>query len=225
MFRLAKQKGGDAEDDPSLLHPLFARLPPLFADTPHQPSAPVSEERVGSDNFDEPNPYDPIPISRIFNITDELMARFPWDGPIMRGKEVLGPGSAIRTYENELTMGNGEWSLKAAEAMVDVDVMMSGGTEPDEESEEEDEILPSKKVGRPAIRRGKGSGMTLAVGIAVVGIGIALYGFKAGGSGAGWSAWWAMVVRSWAGKHGLEETARSWRKVLGNLGRGVRDVM
>lgn len=221
MFRLAKLKGEDAEDDPSLLHPLFARLPPLFADTPDQPEYQVSAEKGGSDSYDDPNPYDPIPISHVFSIADELMARFPWDGSVMRGNEVLGPGSTIRTYANEDLVQQGEWSLKAAEAMVDVDVMMPGGTEPDEEEEEAE---PLKKVQKIRRRSNKG-GLTIAVGIAVVGVSIALYGFKAGGSRAGWVGWWATVIKSWAGKSSWEETVIDWRKVLGNVMKSVREVM
>ena len=222
MFRLAKQMGEDAEDDPSLLHPLFARLPPLFADTPDQPLASEPDENVESGNHDEPNPYTPIPISQIFAITDELMARFPWDGSMMRGEEVFGAGSAIRTYERESLVEQDEWSLAAAEAMVDVDVVMPGGTEPDEEEGEELPPQMTRKVTRRRINR---SGVALAAGVALLGIGIAVYGFKANGSRPGWVGWWTTVWKSWAGKNGLEESFGAWRRVLRYVGRSLKEVL
>jgi hypothetical protein len=105
MLQLAKKLGSEAMDDPSLLHPLFARLPPLFPDTPSE-STPVAKEiNVSADAIkeDDANPYEPIPLSRIFELADELMTRFPWDSEDIRGREIMGTGSVVSSYAGKLT--------------------------------------------------------------------------------------------------------------------------
>lgn len=197
----------EAHDDPSLLHPLFARLPPLYTDTPDQPTPPPpappgsrptrsrkprggsrsasrsrsrsrrrnekltpSEEKPAGDldekaaikeqldrsttlapetpdeksyllggpilaelepraeaiitdtltwtdgellesvevdvdtppaRDEEANPFSPLILSEVFQLADSLMAKYPFDGPEVRGLEVLGPGSVVRTFDWE----------------------------------------------------------------------------------------------------------------------------
>lgn len=198
----------EAHDDPSLLHPLFARLPPLYPDTPDQPTPPPlappgsrptrstkrrggsrsvsrsrsrsrrrkekltpSEEQPSAGELDEKaaikeqldrsttlapdtpdeksslldgpilaelepraeaivtdtltwtdgelletmevdvdtppareeeaNPFSPLILSEVFQLADELMEKYPFDGPEVKGLEVLGPGSVVRTFDWE----------------------------------------------------------------------------------------------------------------------------
>jgi len=222
MFGLARTMGPEAEDDPSLLHPLFSRLPPLVADTPGDEDAlgPGSADlgqnagQQGGTYDDERNPYDPIPISRIFQITDDLLARHPWDGPIIRGKEIMGPGSVVYTYENEHLVKEDKWDLQVAERMANKEVILPGATMPDEQEEEEP---PKRTPRRRPLKRRQQKQVAVALGVVVVGVGIALYGWRAGGSKAGWTGWWAAVMRSWVGR-------RTWERGQGVLGR-VEDML
>lgn len=50
---------------------------------------------------EEANPFSPLRLSEVFKLADELMEKYPWDGPDVRGMEVLGPGSCVRTFEWE----------------------------------------------------------------------------------------------------------------------------
>ena len=186
MFTLAKTLGSEAREDPSLLHPLFARLPPLYPDTPDLPDPPtdaVKEKLDPSD--DEPNPYDPIPLSRIFRMTDDLLARYPLDGPLIRGGEIMGPHSVVCTYDAEPTES---LPLCDAQKLVESEVILPGATEPDEEPAPP----PIKHFRRPRSK----IGTVMAVGVVVLGVGIAMYGLRAD-SRSGWRGWWAAVVGSW----------------------------
>ena len=217
MFELARAMGPEAEEDPSLLHPLFSRLPPLVADTPEDAPSATDREPTGGQGGrydDEQNPYDPIPISRIFHITDDLLARYPWDGPVIRGKDIMGPGSVVNTYENEHLVGEGRWSLIEGEGMTNKEVILPGATIPDEPEEEEP---PKRAAKRRPLKRRQQRQVAFALGVVVVGVGIAVYGWRAGGNKAGWAGWWAAIVRSWAGR-------RAWDRGLGVLG-GVEDVL
>lgn len=214
MFELARAMGSEAEDDPSLLHPLFSRLPPLVADTPASDAPTPSKEgadELGARYEDERNPYDPIPISRIFHIADDLLARYPWDGPVIRGREIMGPGSVVNTYVNEHLVPEGRWDLREAECMTDMEVILPGGTMPDQAEEEGPPRKRATRRTRP-MRRRQQKQVALALGVVVVGVGIAVYGWRAGGSKAGWGGWWAAVVRSWMGR-------QNWERGQGVLGR------
>lgn len=225
MFRLAKELGSEAAEDPSLLHPLFSRLPPLFADTPDQPHTPATTHRP-SRRDEDMNPYEPIPISKVFSIADDFLARYPWDGPVIRGREVFGPASAILTYELEFSIGatpneESPWTLREAETLASGKVVLPGGCEPDDE-EPEPVRKPVKR--RRRIRRFN-TGSVLAVGVVMVGIGIAVYGVRAGGAKAGWAGWWGVVIRSWVVKGGWEETVHGWKKVAGHWQKALKEVL
>ncbi|ORX39039.1 hypothetical protein BD324DRAFT_618319 [Kockovaella imperatae] len=185
MFALAEKLGAEGLEDPSLLHPLFARLPPLYPDTLEHPNPPVKgeAEKAGLDMLhEEANPYDPIPLSRIFDMTDDLLARYPWDGPKIRGHEIMGPQSVVRTYAIE---GTDELDLSVAQTWVESQVVLPGATEPDEEQP----LLPPRR------RSPLGLGTALAAGVLVLGIGIAVY--SASGERSGWRRWWMGTLVSW----------------------------
>lgn len=188
MMALAKQMGPDAADDPSLLHPLFARLPPLHADTPEE-TASLKRDRHGPRDEQDPNPYEPIPLSQCFALADDLMERFPWDGAIIRGEEIMGQGSVLSTYTTEAEAG-----LEGAKESIDRDVVRDAS-----ESEDEEEEPPQRRK----VRRRNPLGTAVAVGVVLVGIGIAVYGWKAGGRQASWVRWWAAVLGRRGGLDGL----------------------
>ncbi|WWC91328.1 uncharacterized protein L201_006271 [Kwoniella dendrophila CBS 6074] len=211
MLEIAHQLGSEYEEDPTLLHPLFVRLPPLYADTPSHPEAPVESSPlpVYTDFQDETaNPYKAIKLSGLFQLTDTLMTQYPWDGDTIRGKEIMGDGSVVNTYEKEEV--EAEWSSEEMLKMVDVEVVKpgSGGISDDEDEEAEAEaekemksIKRQKRKLQIRIPRNKVN-TALAIGIMFLGIGMAVYGFKAGGNEASWSRWWGYVIRGWIGKEG-----------------------
>lgn len=227
MFRLAKELGSEAADDPSLLHPLFSRLPPLYPDTPDHPGPPPSV-KVETNREDEENPYDPIPLSKIFGIADDLLARYPWDGPVIRGREVLGPASVALTFDREFHLGSVDvaeeaWTLRHAEKMAEGEMVLPGACEPDEE--EEEEPAPVKKPIRRRKPKRDRRGTVLAIGVVVVGIGIAMYGVRAGGVKADWAGWWAIVLRSWVDKRGWGEYGQNLRTVGGFVRKTLREIV
>jgi hypothetical protein len=197
MLRLVREMGQEAMDDPSILHPLFARLPPLVADDPDTaPSTLGNKEGGGEENssYDGPNPYEPIMLSTIFRITDDLLARYPFDGPLIRGTEILGEASSVMTYSRETEEG---WTLKIAESQINGEVIKPGADMLDDEEEEEEAQVPRPiKKTRIRIPRNK-LGMVVAVGVVLVGMGIAVYGARSGGPRSNWARWWNVVVRDW----------------------------
>jgi hypothetical protein len=218
MFRLAKDLGSEASDDPSLLHPLFSRLPPLVADTPDQTELPPIEFDSSDDSV---NPYEPIALSRVFQITDELMARYPWHGPDIRGQDIMGPGSVVVTYEHEVEGKGAPWSLRQAEDFTNKHVVLPGATEPDEEDAVPDkEPRPSRKP-----RRRISSGTAIAVGVLAIGIGMSVYGYRAESSRSGWAGWWSVVMRSWVSRTGMEESLRGWSRVASFVQKALTGVM
>jgi len=233
MFKLAKKLGPEAIDDPSLLHPLFSRLPPLFPDTPDNPAPPATGGGLGNidiANLDEDaNPYEPIALSQIFAVADNLMLRFPWDGPVIRGREILGNGSVVSTYEQEAAE---DWSLHEAVRRIDNEIVIPGAAAMDEEEEEEEVPLPPRRR-RPTwtIRMPRNRiGTAVAVSIVFVGIGIAVFGVRAGGSRADWARWWAMVIRGWASKGGrlgdqMGNLAAGWARVGTLVGQSLKDLL
>lgn len=50
---------------------------------------------------EEVNPFTPLVLSEVFRLADELMEKYPFDGEDVRGNEVLGPGSVVRTWDWE----------------------------------------------------------------------------------------------------------------------------
>ena len=188
MLQLARKLGPEARDDPTLLHPLFSRLPPLYPDTPVSPLPPkeIIDEKTDYSEYDQANPYQPIPLSRVFNLTEELLARFPWDGSIIRGREIMGPDSVICTYDEEPSATNKQ-SLDDLQRLVDGEVVLPGAADIDDEAE-----LPPVRW-RLRFPRNR-LGTAVAVGVVVVGIGMAVYGARNGGSG-GWRSWWHLVRR------------------------------
>ena len=191
MFRLAKSLGSEAREDPSLLHPLFSRLPPLYADTP---SSCVPEK---SDD----NPYDPIAISTVFTITDQLLARYPWDGKDIRGHEIMGPGSVSNTYADETA-----YTLKQAEKFSNKDVVLPGATEPDP-------IPVPEQPRRKSRSRPNRKGTAIAVGILAIGIGVAVYRSRGGIQGAR-VAWWTAFIRSYASRVHKEGLWQSMKRIV-----------
>ena len=215
MMALVRDMGQDAMDDPSVLHPLFARLPPLVADHPDMPADIDTDtaRTVGGgvgDGERDPNPYEPIRLSEIFKVADDLMARYPWDGSLIRGDEILGEASSVITYATE---DSSEWSLEKAETLVNGEVVRPGAASLDDDSEqEEDSVIPpakSRRRSRIRVPRNK-VGTLVAVGVVLVGIGIAVYGSRSGGPRSNWARWWSVVIRDAFAKRG----AGTWGEVL-----------
>lgn len=214
MLELVKQMGQEAMDDPSVLHPLFARLPPLLADDPDLRHTDKVGAGAGAqaDTDNDPNPYEPIALSTIFGIADDLMARYPWDGPVICGNEILGEASCVLTYARE--HDDPTWSLKLAETLVTGEVVKPGAGMPgDSEDEDEDDSQEKKPV---RVRRPRNKiGTLVAVGVVLVGIGIAVYGTRSGGPRSNWIRWYSAVLgdfvirRSNAHPH-LRDALRSW---------------
>lgn len=199
MLRLVKETGQEAMDDPSVLHPLFARLPPLIADDPDTTSASMGEKQVnteGANGYDDPNPYEPIMLSTIFRITDDLLARYPWDGPLIRGTEILGEASSVNTFSREM---NDSWTLKEAESLINGEVIKPGADMLDEEEDEKELPIPARKRTSIRIPRNK-IGTLVAISVVLVGMGIAVYGARSGGPRSNWARWWSVVVRDWVSR-------------------------
>ncbi|WVQ75403.1 hypothetical protein IAR50_005024 [Cryptococcus sp. DSM 104548] len=192
-------------DDPSLLHPLFSRLPPLYPDTPSSSPPIVAKEskrqklRKMLDWFHDPSlpsPYEPLPLSKVFEFADELMERFAWDGNAIRGREIFGPGSVLLSYEEE--QANDErWSVEECLARIDANVILPGALDP---SPEEKEEAPRKGriVRTPGFRavltRVRPSTL-VAFGVLALGLGMAVHGSK--GEGRGWRGWWGLGRAIW----------------------------
>lgn len=157
MMRLAQELGSEALEDPSLLHPLFARLPPLFSDTPDYPLPPSKTEAEKTD--DDTKPYEPIPLSRIFALTDQLLAKYPWDGPVLRGNEVMGESSTILTYGTSS-------DLRELEKKAHGELVKPGAMEPDEEDEEPVKVTKRKGIHLPTNK----TGTIIAIGVLAFGI-------------------------------------------------------
>ncbi|KAL1406014.1 GTPase-activating protein gyp8 [Vanrija albida] len=207
MLRLAAALGPEARADPSLLHPLFARLPPLYADTPDAPTPPppppINDDDDDDDDDDNANPYTPIALSTVFLLADKLQAKYPWDGPRIRGLEVMGPGSVVQTYSADVDPEKGSLSLADAAEHIDKDVILPGGDALDDD----EEVAPPRRwpVSLPQLHLPPSLrvppnrvGTVIAFGVVVLGIGTALYGWRAGGPRASWAQWWGLVARSWA---------------------------
>lgn len=222
MLRLVKEMGQEAIDDPSILHPLFSRLPPLLADTPIVEDSTRQQEKEmeakrAERSLDDVNPYSPITLSSIFAVADDLMARFPWDGPAIRGREVFAEASSVITYSLEST--DPAWSLHRAGALAHGEVVRPGAGFMDDDSEEEDENAtpaPIRRRPRSRLRIPRDKvGTLVAVGIVLVGIGIAVYGSRSGGPRSNWAKWWSTVLRDVASRRGsvvsrFTESLHSW---------------
>jgi len=228
MFVLAKGLGEEAMDDPSLLHPLFSRLPPLYADTPDSPSSPDSNEDANVGDDGEPNPYSPIPLSRLFQLTDELMARFPWDGDIIRGREIMGEGSAVCTYDQEVKLRSEEML-----GMMQKEVVKPGAGIMDEEEEEEvlDEVKKDIKRRRRVVLHMPRNrlGTAIALGVLVLGVELAMYGRGSNGRD-GWARWWGVVLKSWVARLTVQGDVEGvvlngYRKISGIISRIMRDYL
>lgn len=219
MMRLVKEMGQDAMDDPSVLHPFFARLPPLIADTPDTPETEASTRpqrpdfrsrtEDGTDKNGDQNPYEPIALSTIFKVADDLMARYPWDGPLIRGHEILGEASSVVTYTQEDTP---TWSLRAAENLVNGEVVRAGAATLDDDSEEDEEeaIVPPIRPRRQfRIRLPRNRvGTLVAFGVILLGVGIAVYGSRSGGPRSNWARWWSVVIRDAVSRRGYAGSVR-----------------
>lgn len=223
MMLLAKDLGAEGQDDPSLLHPLFSRLPPLFPDTPDQRNSPAHKSAKDFGNGEEPNPYDPIPLSKLFEIADLLMVKYPWDGPEIRGREIMGSGSVACTYEQEIS-GDG-WSLGDTLEMIDNNVVLPGAGDV---AEDEEEILPPiKRRARWRIRLPKNrAGTALALGVLVAGVGIAL-GSRPGSSL--WFRWWVVVAKGWFFRNvnsgQLEDMVEGLARNAGSVAKRIKGLL
>ncbi|WRT68940.1 uncharacterized protein IL334_005922 [Kwoniella shivajii] len=230
MLELARQLGEEYIDDPTLLHPLFVRLPPLYPDTPSNPEPPVpsvpspiteSARKIKEFHDDTPNPYKPIKLSQLFQLTDDLMEQFPWDGEIIKGKEIMGEGSVVYTYSKESD------ETRTPETMLDMidrEVVRPGaGTAIDDDDEEERRPITHRRKSPIRLPRNKVKTI-LAVGIVVVGIGMAFYGFKAGGNEASWTRWWKFIMMGWIGKE-AKRTEGYLGKLIGYLRKSLKDVL
>ena len=193
MLVLAAQLGSEAKSDPTLLHPLFARLPPLHPDTPDQPRPTSLASTV-----EEPNPYSPLILSELFTLADALMMRHPWDGPVIRGREIMGPASVVCTYDRETSE---KWSLDDASDCLHGEVVRPGAADVDEEE------VPERRVRRRRLPRG----VLLALVVLGVGVAVARYGSQ-GGLRITWRDWWrsvsVAVLQDWRAVHGV------WKRVL-----------
>jgi hypothetical protein len=197
MLKLVRNLGSEAEDDPSILHPLFARLPPLFADDPDTASPLVDGGRQSLGGMDEEkNPYNPIALTTIFKITDDLLARYPWDGPIIRGSEIMGEASSVNTYTREAA---DDWDLEQAESLVNGEVIKPGADMLDEDDEEATPSLAPRLPRRLRLPRNK-LGTMVAVSVVLAGIGIAIYGTRSGGPRSNWTRLWSVVLRDWTSR-------------------------
>jgi hypothetical protein len=212
MARLVKQLGPEAQRDPSLLHPLFARLPPLYCDTPDAPTPPTTAPPPTSPHA-EPNPYTPIALSTVFKLADKLFAKFPPDGPVTRAHEVLGQGSMVRTYSRER---DEDWGLRDAEAAIDSDVILPGGDEADEDAS----LVPDCRL---SPRRLDHLSTAVAVGIVVVGIGAAVLGWQGRHADPQWARFWGMVATQAAAKS--NSLINSWVAVNSYFTRTLREVL
>lgn len=223
MLRLAKKLGPEYQDDPSLLHPLFARLPPLYPDTPDRLSPPQTtyHKQTEWNGFDdnEMNPYDPLPLSDLFSLTDSLMERYPWDGDWIRGKEIMGEASVVCSYDLEIgplirasrsPISSAEdhsetqekeietWTLKDAVKLINGEVILPGSSIDDDEEIDTPDIRPRRSTTFRLPRNTLGTSVAFAV--VFLGIGMAVYSVKSGGLHPTWRAWWRVVISSWAGK-------------------------
>ena len=154
LFELAK----GLDEDPTSLHPYFARLPPLVADTPLSPppvSHPLSLDEIHELKPDS-NPYDPLYLSTLFQAADSLMAEFPPEHPSIRLSEIMGPDSMVRTYDTE--------DIATAEDLIHSDNILADAPESDDEAEPE-----------PASRSQPSRSTAVAISIVLISIGIALY--------------------------------------------------
>lgn len=235
MLELATKLGPEPLDDPSLLHPLFARLPPLHPDTPGEPLPPSPSRRpeVSADlvREEDENPYRPISLSHIFSLSDELLQRYPWDGDEICGNKVMGEGSVVCSYELE---SEDDWNLQQALSYVDKEVVVPGAGLIDDD-EPEDEMKPHpipirrRRFARLRLPRDR-LGTAVACSVVLVGVGIAVFGLKAGGARSDWARWWALVIRSWSSKGGdvanrLSWLICGWRDVGGLLLRSLENVL
>ena len=218
MFDLAKELDSDGEQDPSLLHPLFARIPPLYADTPENPFPPPT----AADPLDDPNPYTPIPLSKLFQIADELMTKWPWKGAVIRSMDFMGEGSVVRTYE--LEMANRVGDLDTALDWMDRDVVRPGADLPDEE--EEQTVIPFRRRRRSRILPRNKLGATLALSVVILGIGVTTFGVRAEANRGEWTRWWGWVIRSWIRKSGnATMLMEGYARVVGYLGQMFQDLL
>lgn len=198
MFEFAKKLGREYQEDPSLLHPLFVRLPPLYPDTPPSPNPPtsplISPSKLELHNPDV-NPYSAIRLSDVFQLADRLMEEYPWDGSLIQGRDIMGPGSVVITYDQEWS--EEEWTPEKALKCVDVDVVQPGAAVMDE-----DEPVPSpiyRRATNPdlwkVLKRVKPSTL-VALGVVFLGVGMAVYGVKLGGRNVTWRR---VVAGVWQG--------------------------
>lgn len=249
MMDLAQKLDPEAADDPSLLHPLFSRLPPLYPDTPDQPFPISLDPRISTEtDRDDPNPYEPIPLSDLFQLADKLMVEHPWDGPDIRGKDIMGEGSVVMSYDLEMApLASKEedrkrWTMSDALQLVDKEVVRPGVTMVDDDEEEGEAEKPVKRMRKQRIRRrwlfllGRNKvGTTLAIVVVVLGIVMAIFGVKAGGVHASWARWWALVIGRKVGGKGslfgsevggrLGEMVRVAREVSGFVVRSLKEII
>jgi hypothetical protein len=139
------------------------------------------------------------------------------------------------------------WTLSDAEAAIDNDVILPGG-----DAMDDDEVLTvarwspltplSAFVGRVGLgltSGGKGGmglygfdrlGTAVAVGVVVLGIGAALFGWRRH-TDPSWARFWGLVAGQWVVKSraavspGVEGVARGWNTVGRYIGRTLRDVL
>ncbi|KAL7421345.1 GTPase-activating protein gyp8 [Cryptotrichosporon argae] len=206
MIKLVKALGSEAVHDPSLLHPLFARLPPLYPDTPSALSPPHTTAPMAMCD-DDVNPYAPIRLSEVFALSNRLLAKFPWDGKLVRGREVMGPGSVALTYPDDLA---------TAEAWIDRDVVLPGA----DRLEDDDVPAASRRFASLRVPPNK-VGTALAVGVLVLGLGLA----AAGAKDDGWRRWWVGVMRGWAGRGKLGDALGEWARMGRYLVQSLRELV
>lgn len=134
-----------AELDGPILADLEPRLEAIMTDTLSQLDGELLE--TVEVEFDTPtreedaNPFAPLVLSEVFGLADSLMAKYPLDGPDVRGLEVLGPGSVVRTWE---------WERRGRPADSDSSAHDVDGDGEVEEKEKEKEETDSDETGSEA---------------------------------------------------------------------------
>ena len=213
MFELARKLGAEGEHDPSLLHPLFSRLPPLDPDTPSEtmPSKADLAELGDQADMNDPNPYNPMPLSEVFALADDLMLKYPWDGPIIRGKEIMGPGSVVSSYELEASAIENGLSPQQVMEMIDRDVVWPGaGMADDDEEDVAAAIRPRLLVPKNRLRT------TVSLGVVVLGLGIVLYSWRVEDRRGGGYRWWSLVFQNMLSKRfQTQDLSRLYRSAVG----------
>lgn len=125
----------------------------------------------------------------------------------------MGPGSTVCTYGHELREDDekGVWTLADAESAIDMDVVLPGGDDlDDDETFRQAPWLPG--LGLRLFPNNR-IGAAFCIGCVILGVGTALFGWR--GKDEGWARWWAIVAHKWLNKsHRLGDNLRLMKGYL-----------